>query len=100
MLPLSLRKTPSTNSSGGLRASLVPVIVWIRGYDCYLFCLSEELIRAGLVEIDDVSWQGYTFMVPTKAGKGIADWRGILRDAKEGHARGEKLRVPFAWPPN
>jgi hypothetical protein len=74
-------------------------IVWIRGYDCYLSCLSEELVRAGLVEIDDSPWENYTYTVPTKPGEEFEDWRGILRKAKEGHKQGEKLRVLFEWPP-
>jgi hypothetical protein len=64
----------------------------------YLSCLSEELVRAGLVEIDD-QWPDYTFTVPTKEGEELEDWRGILKKAKEGHARGEKPRTLFEWPP-
>ena len=75
------------------------MVVWVRGYDTYLSCLSEELVRAGLVELDASRWPDYTFTVPTKEGVAVEDWRGILRKAKEGHERGEKLRVLFDWPP-
>jgi hypothetical protein len=61
--------------------------------------LNEELVRAGLVEIDEEHWDDYTFTVPTKAGEEQEDWKGILRKAKEGHKRGEKLRALFEWPP-
>jgi hypothetical protein len=37
--------------------------------------------------------------VPTKGGEEREDWLGILRKAREGHERGEKLRVSFEWPP-
>ncbi len=74
-------------------------IVWIRGYSSSLSCLSEELVRAGLVDIDDCSWEHYTFTVPVKAGDAIEDWRGILRKAKEAHDRGEPPHVRFDWPP-
>jgi hypothetical protein len=87
------------NDSNPLVAEDGTAIVWIRGYDLYLSCLSEELIRAGLAKLDDSSWKDYTFTVPTKESEKQEDWQGILRKAKEGHDRGEKLRVLFEWPP-
>jgi hypothetical protein len=76
-------------------------VVWIRGYDCYSSCLSEELVRAGLVDMDDARWEDYTFTVPrkgVKGGKALENWRGILHKAKEGYMRGEKPQVLFEWP--
>ena len=73
-------------------------VVWIRGYDTYLSCLSEELVRVGLAEVDDSRWADYTFTVPKKDGDAVEDWLGILRKAKEGHERGEKPHVLFDWP--
>jgi hypothetical protein len=89
------------NDSNPLMAEDGIAVVWIRGYDTHLSCLCEELVRAGLVNIDVSSWNDYTFTVPTKAGVGEKqeDWQGILRKAKEGHERGEKLQVQFEWPP-
>jgi hypothetical protein len=74
-------------------------IVWIRGYDSSLSCLSEELVRAGLVVIDEPKWKDYTFTVPTKAGETQEEWQDILRKAKERHERGERPHVLFEWPP-
>jgi hypothetical protein len=74
-------------------------IVWIRGYDSSLSCLSEELVRAGVVEIDELKWQDYTFTVLTKEGEAQEEWQAILRRAKDGHERGEKPHVLFEWPP-
>jgi hypothetical protein len=74
-------------------------VVWVRGYDMYLSCLNEELVRTGLVGIDDGAWDGYTFTEPTKESERVEDWRGDLRKAREGHARGEKPHVLFDWPP-
>jgi hypothetical protein len=86
------------NDSNPLVAEDGTAVVWIRGYDCYLSCLSEELVRAGLVEVDESQWPDYTFDVPTKSGDAQENWRGILHMAKEGHKQGEKLRVLFDWP--
>lgn len=86
------------NHTNPLTAADGTPVVWIRGYDSSLSCLSEELARAGLVEVND-QWPDYTFTVPTKEGQEVEDWRGILRQAREGHARGEKPRVLFEWPP-
>ena len=74
-------------------------VVWVRGYDSYLSCLSEELVRAGLAEFDDARWAEYGFMAQAKEGEVVEDWRGELRKAREGHQRGEALRVLFDWPP-
>jgi hypothetical protein len=63
--------------------------VWIRGADSFHSCLSEELVRAGLVKVDELSWKGYIFTVPTKAGDEQEDWRGILRRAEEGYKKRE-----------
>jgi hypothetical protein len=87
------------NSSNPLVTKERVAVVWICGSDCYHSCLSEELIRAGLARLEDSSWKGYTFTVPTKKGAQKEDWQGILRKAKEGNERGEKLRVLFEWPP-
>ena len=73
------------NDSYPLQADDGTAIVWILGYDCYQSCLSEELVRAGLVEIDESSWKDYTFTVPTKSGQTQEDWQGILGKAKEGN---------------
>jgi hypothetical protein len=72
-------------------------VVWIRGYDCFLSCLNEELVRAGLVDLDDLPSQ-YAFTEPRKSGDEIEDWKGVLRKAEEGHQKGEELRVLFKWP--
>jgi len=77
------------NHSNPLIAADGSPVVWIRGYDSSLSCLSEELVGMGLAEIDD-QWPDYTFTVPTKEGEKVEDWRGILRKAKEGHALGGK----------
>ena len=87
------------NDSNPLIAPDGTAVVWVRGYDTYLSCLSEELVRAGLVEVDDECCEGYTFTEPTMGGEAIHDWRGTLHRAKEGHARGEKPEVLFDWPP-
>ena len=41
------------------------------------------------LEAIDVQWPDYTFTVPTKESEELEDLRGILRRAKEEHARGE-----------
>jgi hypothetical protein len=87
------------NHTNPLTAADGTAVVWIRGYDGSLSCLSEELVRAGLVEIDDAQWADYTFTVPTKTSEKVEDWRAILRGAREGYAQGEKPRVLFEWPP-
>ena len=87
------------NSTNPLMAPDGTAVVWIRGYDTYLSCLSEELVRTGLAEVDDSKWGDYAFTVPTKDGEGWEDWRGILRKAHQGRERGEKPRVLFDWPP-
>jgi hypothetical protein len=51
-----------------------------------------------LAEVDD-QWPDYTFTVPTKGGEELQEWQGILRQAKEGHASGEKPHVLFEWSP-
>ncbi|WP_406699858.1 hypothetical protein V5E97_13515 [Singulisphaera sp. Ch08] len=86
------------NSSNPLMAKDGTSVVWIRGYDTYLSCLSEELVRVGLAEVDGSLWADYTFTVPRKDGEAVEDWLGILRKAKEGHERGEKPHVLFDWP--
>ena len=45
------------NESNPLMTKDGTAVVWVRGYDTYLSCLSEELVRAGLVEIDESQWQ-------------------------------------------
>jgi hypothetical protein len=87
------------NDSNPLVAEEGTAVVWVCGFDTTRSCLSEELVRAGLVEIDDARWVDYTFTVPRKAADTVEDWRGILRKAKQGHERGEKPRVLFDWPP-
>jgi len=87
------------NESNPLMTQNGTAVVWVRGYDTCLSCLSEELVRAGLVEIDESQWQGYTFTVPTKEDERQEDWLAVIRKAKEGHKRGEELRVLFEWPP-
>jgi hypothetical protein len=88
------------NDSNPLQAEDGTAVVWICGYDSSLSCLSEELVRAGLVEIDEATWEGYSFTVPAKSGPDpVEDWQGILRKAKEGHELGEKPNVHFPYPP-
>jgi hypothetical protein len=41
------------NSSNPLVTKDGTAVVWICGYDFYLSCLSEELVRAGLAKVDD-----------------------------------------------
>jgi hypothetical protein len=86
------------NDSNPLQAEDGTAVVWIRGYDNALSCLSEELVRAGLAEVDDSRWAKYTFTVPTKGDDVKEDWLGILRKAKEKHERGEKPHVLFDRP--
>src|SRR5262249_11811247 len=49
-------------------------VVWLRGYDSTLSCLNEQLVRAGLVEIDTEPHKGYTFEVPTKESSRKGEW--------------------------
>ncbi|HJZ94234.1 MAG TPA: hypothetical protein VKE40_25440 [Gemmataceae bacterium] len=73
------------NDSNPLVAEDGTAVVWVRGYDSHLSCLSEELVRAQLVDVDDALWADYTFTVPMKDGDAVEDWRGILRKANEAH---------------
>ncbi|MBI2825636.1 MAG: hypothetical protein HYX69_13210 [Planctomycetia bacterium] len=87
------------NSKDPLRLPDGTCIVWLRGYDMYLSCLNVELVRAGLVKVDDERWKEYRFTEPTKEGREVADWRGELRRAAQAHKSGDKPRVLFDWPP-
>lgn len=86
------------NASNPLRLKDGTCVVWVRGYDTYLSCLNVELVRAGLVNIDDKQWETYSFTEPTMEGEAVANWRGDLDEAKRGHERGEKPKVLFDWP--
>jgi hypothetical protein len=81
---------PLTNREGA-------AVVWLRVIDTSLSCLNEELVRAGLVEIDDSSWNDYGFTVTTRESEREEDWQGILRRAKES-PEDAKLPRRFEWP--
>jgi hypothetical protein len=85
------------NDSNPLLDSDGTAVVWIRGYDCFLSCLNEELVRAGLVEPDNLP-TNYVFTEPRKSGDEVEDWQGVLSKAKRGYQKGEELRVLFKWP--
>ena len=85
------------NDSNPLQDTDGTAVVWIRGYDCFLSCLNEELVRAGLVEPVNLPTD-YVFTEPTKSGDEVEDWKGVLDKAKEGYRKGEELRVLFKWP--
>ncbi|QDT75735.1 hypothetical protein [Lacipirellula limnantheis] len=73
-------------------------VVWIYGTALHLTCLSEQLVRAGLVEPDVDSYPNYSFTVEDKEdGESIEDWREIIREASRKKA--EPMQLPFAWPP-
>jgi hypothetical protein len=74
-------------------------VVWI-GNTGIWHCLNAELVRAGLVQVDVSRWHGYSFTVLGKWRDPRINWRRYLREAWEGHQRGEKLRIEFPWPPN
>ena len=57
-----------------------------------------ELVRSGLVNVDYKQWEDYSFTEPSKGGKIVANWRGDLDEAKNGHEHGEKPKVLFDWP--
>src|SRR5262245_23023719 len=73
-------------------------VVWLRGYDSTLSCLNEQLVRAGLVEIDTEPHKGYTFEVPTKESTRKEEWDAILRKAEKDRAKGVGPEVSFKWP--
>jgi hypothetical protein len=73
-------------------------VVWLRGYDATLSCLSEQLTLAGLVEIDTEPHKGYTFEVPTKVSSRREAWEAILRKAEQDRAKGTGPDVSFKWP--
>jgi hypothetical protein len=87
------------NDRNPLVAENGEAVVWISGGDTYMSCLNEELVRAGIVDIDDTYASDYTFLVDTKSSSVLEDWHERLRRAAESHKRGEKLRVMFQWPP-
>jgi uncharacterized protein (TIGR03067 family) len=73
-------------------------VVWLEGkQNAQLFessCLNEELVRAGLADVDEASWKDYTFTVPrAKHGRRTEDWKEILNDAREVHRHGLKKGV-------
>jgi hypothetical protein len=74
------------NESNPLVARGGTCIVWVRGYDSQLSCLNEELVRAGLVEVDVATWRGYTFTEPAKSEDFVEDWPRVLAVAKQQRA--------------
>jgi hypothetical protein len=74
-------------------------IIWVRGLQVGLPCLNEQLVQAGLVELDESSWSDYAFDMPIGGRPEQVDWKGILRGAIEARGRGEKPAVHFDWPP-
>jgi hypothetical protein len=87
------------NDSNPLQKENGTCIVWIRGYDTHLSCLSAELVRAGLVNVDYMSLHDYKFMVPGKSEDYQETWREQLDEAAEDHRKGIKPKVLFDWPP-
>jgi hypothetical protein len=87
------------NDTNPLVADDGAAVVWILGDEVNRACLNEELVRAGLVDLDDSTYGDYTFTTETREGVIKKDWQGILRRAKEGYQRGEKPRILFDWPP-
>jgi hypothetical protein len=85
------------NDSNPLLDNDGTAVVWIRGYDCFLSCLNEELVRAGLAEPENRPTD-YVFTEPTKSGNEVEDWKSVLSKAKEGYRKGEELQVLFKWP--
>jgi hypothetical protein len=73
-------------------------VVWLRGYDSVLSGLNEQLVRAGLVEIDTEQHKDYTFEVPTKESSRKEEWETILRKAKQERIKGVGPNVSFKWP--
>ena len=72
--------------------------MWLLGYDSTMSCLSEQLVRAGLVEVDTESQKGYTFEVPTKASSRKEEWAKRLQQAEKDRAKGVGPEVTFKWP--
>jgi uncharacterized protein (TIGR03067 family) len=73
-------------------------VVWLEGLQNGLLiassCLNEELVRAGLADVDEAIWKDYTFTVPrAKHGRRTEDWKEILNDAREARAHGLKKGV-------
>ena len=87
------------NDSNPLQKEDGTCIVWIRGYDTHMSCLSAELVRAGLVNVDYVSLADYNFMVLGKPKDYQETWREQLDEAADDHRKGVKPRVLFDWPP-
>jgi RNA polymerase sigma factor (sigma-70 family) len=86
------------NDSSPLQLKDKTCVVWLRGYDSTMSCLNEQLVRAGLVEIDTESHKGYTFEVATKASNHKEEWETILGKAEKDHSKGVGPNVLFQWP--
>lgn len=86
------------NSDSPLQLKDRTCVVWLLGYDSTMSCLSEQLVRAGLVEVDTESQKGYTFEVPTKASSRKEEWEKILQKAEKDRSKGVGPTVSFKWP--
>jgi hypothetical protein len=86
------------NESNPLVARDGTCIVWVCGIASYVSCLNEELVQAGLVEIETAPWQWYSFNEPARSGEHIPKWQRDLAEAKATGKRGGKRRVLFDWP--
>jgi uncharacterized protein (TIGR03067 family) len=68
-------------------------VIWLEGKQNSRLsassCLNEELVRAGLADVDEASWKDYTFTVPSaKHGRRTEDWKEVLNDARELYRHG------------
>ena len=74
-------------------------LLWVRGLQLGLPCLNEQLVQAGLVEIDESSCPTYSFDMLVGGCPKRVDWKGLLRRAIEARRRGERPAIQFDWPP-
>ena len=86
------RNSPLKNEDG-------TCVVWIRGEDTYNSCLSAELVRAGLVNVNYSSLPDYNFIIRGKAEVYQSTWRQQLNEAAHDYKKGVKPKVLFDWPP-
>ena len=87
------------NASNPLQADDGTCLVWVRGYDCYMSCLNEELVRSGLARVDYTEWGDYEFLSVGKDEDPFENWREMLDEAATAASKGEPPRVLFSWPP-